>query len=266
MGTVVVHDYFAIRGGGERLALLMAEGLEASLVSGYRTAESFEPSMFPAEHLELGLARLLRIPGRRAFALAPRFARQRPRMARFRNRIFSGVAAPFAAPEREGGATNLFYCHTPPRFLYDLREHYSEGRLGRALATRAALGLFQAGYERAIGRMDLVVANSNAVRTRIERFLGRSADVVHPPCEVDRYAWREPEGYYLSMARLAAEPVPFFAARRRARRTSTSPGPSTTRRSAISSAARSPRSTFPARRISACPRWSPWPPASRSSA
>lgn len=51
---VVFHDYFAIRGGGERLVLTLANRLGTRLVYGYRTPDSFEPEMFPTSSHSLG--------------------------------------------------------------------------------------------------------------------------------------------------------------------------------------------------------------------
>ncbi|TAI66397.1 glycosyltransferase [Bradyrhizobium sp. Leo170] len=63
---------------------------------------------------------------------------------------------------------------------------------------------FQRAYERAVGRMHLIVANSENVRGRIQRFLGRDSIVVYPPCDTEGFAFAEPQGYYLSTARLVA--------------------------------------------------------------
>jgi len=50
--------------------------------------------------------------------------------------------------------------------------------------------------------MDVLVANSHNVRDRVRRYLGREAEVVYPPVDVGRHAWRGQEGFYLSAARL----------------------------------------------------------------
>ncbi|MDZ7839278.1 MAG: glycosyltransferase [Gammaproteobacteria bacterium] len=66
----------------------------------------------------------------------------------------------------------------------------------------ATTGYLRAQYERAVEKMDHVVVNSNNVRRRVQQYLGRDSVVVNPPCDVDRFYWRKPEGYYLSTARL----------------------------------------------------------------
>jgi len=200
--TVVLHDYFGIRGGGERVALNLAAALDAALVYGYRLDQSYGAEMFPPDSRDLGLHPMLRNAGLRALSLAPLFARYRDTAKPFRNRFFSGVAAPFAAPEPDARSRNIYYCHTPPRFIYDLADHYAGQRRLAMLAAAPALALYRRGFEQAICRMDAIVANSQTVAQRIKSFLGREAAVVYPPCDTSLYQWREAEGYFLSTARL----------------------------------------------------------------
>lgn len=78
------------------------------------------------------------------------------------------------------------YIHTPARWIWDasMRTHEVGGRIGRAgLATFAAT---QRGADRrAAGRLDVVVANSHEVAGRIERWWGRTSDVIAPPVDID---------------------------------------------------------------------------------
>jgi glycosyltransferase involved in cell wall biosynthesis len=196
--AAIFHDYFAIRGGGERLVLTLAEALEAALYCGYRTTDTYD------EAQSLGLPAFLRRRGVRPFALALAFFMRRGSAGGVPLRIFSGVAAPFAAPRHGGNGLNIFYCHTPPRFLYDQREHLLKD-LPAPLRAVAPLVLkaFEWGYTGAIARMDVIVANSENTRARILRFLDRESIVVHPPVDTDRFAWRGQDDYYLSTARLS---------------------------------------------------------------
>lgn len=198
------HDYFAIRGGGERLVLELAREVEGcTLVHGYRTSESYNGETFPEKSISLDLSPLFRRSGLRVMALAAAFTRRRGWAASVPVRIFSGVAAPFAAPEKGQGGVNIFYCHTPPRFLFDQRDHFLAGQGAvRRLAAGVAMRGFEKGYRAAVARMDVVVANSENTRARISRYLGRDSVVVPPPVDTDKFAWGGQEDYYLSTARL----------------------------------------------------------------
>ena len=99
------------------------------------------------------------------------------------------------------GAMHLCYCHTPPRYLWDLAEGYRrEGAWGLMGPTLAWLR--RKDVELAAG-VDHFVANSRFVAERIRRIYGRESTVVHPPVDVE--AFPEPEGegeYFLAGGRL----------------------------------------------------------------
>lgn len=200
--VAIAHDYFGIRGGGERLVLTAANALDARLICGYRSTDSYEASAFPSDTVTLDPPGFLHRPALRTMALAVQFASSRRLLRKFPVRLFSGVSAPFAA-EKGDAVRNVYYCHTPPRFLYDQREHFSAD-IEKTLAGRLALSWFQRGYESAVAKMDVIVANSNTVRERIFRYLGRDATVVYPPVDLSAFTWQGQGGYYLSTARLSS--------------------------------------------------------------
>jgi glycosyltransferase involved in cell wall biosynthesis len=116
--------------------------------------------------------------------------------------LYSGSVAPEAVYNHPGGL-NLYYCHTVPRFAYDLRHHYeSSGPLLRRAGARILGAWTRSRYPRALRRMDRVIANSENVRCRLLRYIGVDAEVIHPPCDVAGYRWRGQGDYYLSTARL----------------------------------------------------------------
>jgi len=57
-------------------------------------------------------------------------------------------------------------------------------------------------YRQAVGLMDVVVANSRNVQSRLSRFLGCDSVVVYPPVDTSSYRWVEDGDFYLSVARL----------------------------------------------------------------
>ena len=174
----------------------------ATLVFGYRTEQSFGDEAFPDTSIDLSIPSFLRRFKLHLFSLCAGFALWRGRAGRFRQRIFSGVAAPFAAP-RKGNGLNVFYCHTPPRFLYDKRDYF-QARFPAALKPLIALVLkvFAYLYRKTVDRMDLIITNSENTRSRIKTYLGRNSVVVYPPCDTARFQWLGQKDYYLSTARL----------------------------------------------------------------
>ncbi len=116
--------------------------------------------------------------------------------------LFSGTNAPLAVHNHPSGK-NYYYCHTLPRFVYDLKDYYLQ-RYPLVLrpALLALIAYVQPRYEQAIARIDTLIANSENVRNRLRHYLGRDAVVINPPCEVDYFHWQGQGDYFLSTARL----------------------------------------------------------------
>lgn len=198
---ILIHDYFAIRGGGERLCLLMAKGLDLDLCYGYRTAESYPTEAFEGLTVH-DLDVRLRHPGLRSFALARAYRTRTRFLGAYDTVVYSGVVAPLAVDSHPDGE-NIFYCHTPPRFIYDQRDYFMDQTpLWQRPALRALIAYLRPRYEAAVAKMDRIVVNSENIRARVQRYLGVDSTVVYPPCDTERFRWRGQQGYYLSTARL----------------------------------------------------------------
>ncbi len=104
------------------------------------------------------------------------------------------------------GVPHLCYCHTPVRFLWDLRDS-AVSELPRSAPVRglvaAAAHWLRRVDLRAADRVTSFVANSGHVAERIRRYYGREAGVIHPPVEVGRlHRDFEQKEYVLALARL----------------------------------------------------------------
>ena len=79
------------------------------------------------------------------------------------------------------GAPHVCYCHSPPRYLWDLRHDYQrESGLARTALSLAA-PLLRRVDRASARRVDHFVANSQHIADRIRRAYGRDASVVYPP-------------------------------------------------------------------------------------
>lgn len=104
---------------------------------------------------------------------------------------------------------HICYCHTPVRYAWDLYHEYLRlsglTRGGKAWIARAVLHYLRLWDAATAHRVDLFVANSRHVATRIRRIYGREARVVHPPVEVGRFQPAGKRGsHFLAAGRLVA--------------------------------------------------------------
>ncbi len=197
---IVLHDYYDGAEGGGRLALTLADGLQADLAYGFKTqGHPYFHRYHPAREIDLAVQP--RWPLIRQQRLISAFA-GRDIVTDYDIAIYSGAYSPLAAIT--GGAKfDLLYCHTPPRFAFDQRDRLlaSLPRWQRRLAAYA-IDKYRERYQQAVASMDTILCNSRNVQRRIKALVGQDARVVPPPCDTDWFRWLGQADYYLSTARL----------------------------------------------------------------
>lgn len=117
--------------------------------------------------------------------------------------IFSGDCIS-AVRNCKTGTKKIYYCHTPPRYLYDLRAIYLKKvpLLLRPIFNIVSY-VFKKSYERDISKMDLILTNSKNTQARIKDFLWLDSQILYPPVDLDEFKFIEQQDYYLSFARLS---------------------------------------------------------------
>lgn len=195
----VIHDLFQIKGGGERLIQTLCQATGADLLTAHVGQDTFDLSQLPG-HVN-NLDALSSIHGIKTISLARAFKHHQPNQTNYQQVIYSGVASPLAV-HKYPAAKNIFYCHTPPRFIYDKRQHFeAELSVIKRQAFKALVHWFRPQYEAAIKQMDVVLTNSNFVKQRIHDALGVESTVIYPPCDTQHFKWLGEGDYYLSTAR-----------------------------------------------------------------
>src|SRR3954453_7003151 len=106
------------------------------------------------------------------------------------------------------GAVHVCYCHNPFRYAWSEREATlrARGPLVRP-PLRLLLNQWRQWDYIAAQRVDAYVANSHLTASRVRRYLGREATVLHPPVELERFAPVPAErigAHYLVLAELMA--------------------------------------------------------------
>jgi glycosyltransferase involved in cell wall biosynthesis len=204
--VAVVHEWLTIPGGSEQVV--------EELLEMFPRAELFcsiyDPAPWPPTITErpVHASYLNRIPGAKAHyqRLLPLMDRAYRSFDLSRFDLILSSNHAFAKNVRTPpGALHVCYCHTPMRYAWE--EDFLEGEeVGRAarLALPLLLNRLRRQDLRGAAGPDVLVANSRHVAARIERCYGRTAEVVHPPVDVQHYLGvpRAPEDFYLVFGRV----------------------------------------------------------------
>ncbi|BAI60320.1 putative glycosyltransferase [Methanocella paludicola SANAE] len=201
MRVAIFHDYFSFIGGGEKLILTLARHLGADVITTEANPELISRMGFDDVRV-ISLGPLVKIKPLKQIQATYKFA-----TCDFRGKydffIFSGNWAHHASRLHK---PNLFYCHTPVRVFYDQRENFlsSLGPAQRAAAS-AWIALHSRSDRRSVARIQHIVCNSRNAAGRVKKYYGRDADVIYPPVDTGRFAYKGDEGFWLSVNRLYPE-------------------------------------------------------------
>jgi glycosyltransferase involved in cell wall biosynthesis len=208
-GTVLLHHWLVTMRGGEKVLQELAAMFPAAPIHTLVARPDRLAPDLRARHIVPSL--LQRVPGAathhtRMLPLFP-WAVRSIRIGRGTGLVVCSDAAVIKGAPVPPGAKMVCYCHSPPRYLWDLREQYARqatdlGVLGR-LVFRAVSPLVRNFDKAASRRVDVFVANSAFVRERIRRCYGRDSRVVHPFVDLENFQPGDgPEDFYLVVSQL----------------------------------------------------------------
>jgi glycosyltransferase involved in cell wall biosynthesis len=184
--VALVHDWLTGMRGGEKVLEQIARLFpEAPIYTLFHFRGAVSPEL---EGHTVHVSSLQRLPGLRRHyrSLLPLFPSA---IERFDLRGYDLVISTshcVAKGVRAPDGRHLCYCHTPVRYAWDQRDAYFPND-GAALRWLRGLLLdrLQRWDRRTADRVHAYAANSTFVQQRIERFWGRTADVVHPPVDIE---------------------------------------------------------------------------------
>ena len=208
MKVALAHEYFAVRGGAEAVVDVLHgmwpdapvytffhDRARYGALPGWRVVTS-SLQLFPigggAHRLLLPLyptaARRLRIPSDVDVAVVSTSA------------FIKGIALADRTVE-------VAYCHSPTRYLWDWSEQYLQEEVPAALRgpVRELLTRLRDVDRTMARRVDVWVANSEAVAERIRRYYERDSEVLHPPVDTRAFSANAQRGeHWLFIGRLSA--------------------------------------------------------------
>lgn len=201
--TIIMHDTFLYKWGWERLILMMAKSLNSDLASWFFSKGSFDlrKEWFKWKMIsvssEVFKKWLRHIKLKYSFLFNTKFLKE------YDTVIFSWDSISSVRNCRYN-AKKIYYCHTPPRYLYDLKDVYLEKV---PFLLRPVFNLlsyfFRKMYESDIKKMDLILTNSENTKKRIKKFLWIDSVVLYPPVDLEKFKYIATKNYYLSFARLS---------------------------------------------------------------
>lgn len=201
--NIILHDTFLYKWGWERLILMMAKALDADLASGFFSKWSFDLRKEWFKWEMISLTDEVFKKWFRHFKLKFAFLFKTKFLKNYENVIFSGDSIS-AVRNCWKNTKKVYYCHTPPRYLYDLKNIYLK-KVPFLLKPAFLLVsyIFRKMYERDISKMDLILTNSINTQKRIKKFLWVDSQILYPPVDLKEFRFLSQKDYYLSFARLA---------------------------------------------------------------
>lgn len=206
MKLLIAQHNINERGGAERVILKIAQRYDATIYTlGYNKAGTFEEF----GNLDINVfGRKGRISG----AMPARVGNALYYGYNFYNLKIPGdydVINPHMSPSewiRNRNPRVLWYCHTPPREIYDPTV---AGLRKKSLKERLLYNTFSRIYRgiegRIVGEIEAIATNSNNTKARISKGLGREATVINPAIDYREFHNKGDERYFLYPSRIAEQ-------------------------------------------------------------
>jgi glycosyltransferase involved in cell wall biosynthesis len=206
----VLHDRFMSFAGGENVAFEIAKTLDAPLYTAYiaHEAEGYldqgvEIIPFQQEkYIDSWKSKFIKREGLETLFISLDF--ETLDLSDYDIVVSSHVLTKSYVPTPDQKV--IHYCHSPPRWLFDLYRY----RMGGLSPRIHFIAKIYADWWRKRDLLcnnfiDMFLTNSEVVRTRIQRYYHRDAKIVYPPVETKKFRCGENEGYFLAINRLYPE-------------------------------------------------------------
>lgn len=196
----IFYDFLQSQGGAEKTTILLQQALGGHICVAYTEEENllgYEASTVKCISKKQTIPGFPTLDGLWSFLTKTKFLQ--PHTGSI---IFSGSNAVLAARNHPAGK-NILYCHTIPRFAYDMRNFY-RARLPywKRLLFDALCLTTRASYRYSLTKMDVILVNSRNVQERLKKYTGYDSEIVYPPVDTKKFSFQSAGNYYLSTSRL----------------------------------------------------------------
>jgi glycosyltransferase involved in cell wall biosynthesis len=195
-------DYIGAIGGGERVALMLARALKGDLITTDVSAESIRRLGYTDVNV-ISLGSTIKFPPLKQISTSIMFS-SCDFTKDYDFFIFSGNWSHYAARKHR---PNLWYCYTPVRAFYDLREEMISQQTNWMVKQLAVswIGVHRWLDQRSVKNLDRIVAISANVQRRILEYHGRQSEIIYPPVDTSRFSFQEYGDFWLSVNRIYPE-------------------------------------------------------------
>ena len=196
MKVAILVDDLTKKGGIQRIVLAQAKYFNADIYTGkYNSKTTFEGF----KSCKINQLLNVNLP-RRVWSLILRLKFKKLKLRNYDFYIFHGGASLEAAKRHK---PNLWYCHSPSRYLYDL---YKD-ELKKFKGIKKILFLLISWYLRKrdqsnVRHINKILTNSKNVQNRVKKFYKRDSLVLYPFVDLKKFRWLRQDNFYLSPARL----------------------------------------------------------------
>jgi glycosyltransferase involved in cell wall biosynthesis len=201
MKVALVHDLLVKFGGAERVLKVLADLYPQAPIYTLLYDESKMGRIFPKSRVRVsGFHKLPRMLLNRRRYLIPWM----PKMIESfdfsdYDLVISSSSAYAHGIVTDLGTKHISYCHSPMRYAWDWTHPYlKEQHVGsvKRMAIRKLLNKIRVWDYYASDRAELLVANSETVRGRIQKYWRKKSEVLYPPVDVERFNVTKSHGNY----------------------------------------------------------------------
>ncbi len=199
MKIAVFHNFMDNIGGAEKVSLILARELDADIYTTSIDRKKIEKMGFRCDNLKSVGSVPASAPFRQQMAL-----RKFRKLNLCDEYDFHVIAGDWAMSGAVNNKPNLWYVHSPIREIWDLYEYTRKNMVPWYFRRMFDLWVR---YNRRLNRkyakhVMKIACNSLNTKKRTMKYLGREAEVIHPPVDTSSFRFRKSGDFWLSVNRL----------------------------------------------------------------
>ncbi len=203
MKLLLIQPYLNLRGGVERVILKVAQHYKAQIYTlEYNKADTFEEFKdVDVQVIGKDVPLADKLPYRASQGLRYGYNFYNMKIKEEYDVINSHISP--SEWIRHKNERVLWYCHTPPREVYDLYEPRMQNRSYKQKLLYAALvGTYKLMSRGITKNIEAIATNSNTTKARIMKYYGRGATVINPGVDVNDFQNTGDGSYFFYPSRI----------------------------------------------------------------